>query len=175
MHGMHKLTSHLFMINILKKHLFYIQSTNKSLRTLSTILITEKKFREIYEYSRLECLLRSSVRTRDTSIWINTTEMSSLVFRTNKFLFPPPPPRIRILNISGLENIPLGGGGLGGGPCQDFFDEVEHPPPHTIKTMQHACKGCVFFYDACYLLASMDHKKKTFMFKYMYFHFARKT
>lgn len=141
MHGVHKLTSHFFMINILKKHLFYIQSTNKSLRTLSTILITEKKFREVYEYTRLECLLWSSVRTRN--IWINTTEMSSLVFRMYKFLSPPPPPQIRILNISGLENIPLG---------------------NDATCLQGLCILKIF-YDACYLLASMDHKKKTFMFK----------
>lgn len=96
---------------------------------------------EVYEYTRLECLLWSSVRTRN--IWINTTEMSSLVFRMYKFLSPPPPPRIRILNISGLENIPLG---------------------NDATCLQGLCILKIF-YDACYLLASMDHKKKTFMFK----------
>lgn len=94
-------------------------------------------------------------------IWIYTIGMPSLVFRTNKKYMnkhnwnvffglpyvqvsvPSPPPRIRILNISGLENIPLG---------------------NDATCLQGLCILKIF-YDACYLLASMDHKKKTFMFK----------
>lgn len=76
-------------------------------------------------------------------IWIYTIGMSSLVFRMYKFLSPPPPPRIRILNISELENIPLG---------------------NDATCLQGLCILKIF-YDACHLLASMDHKKKTFMFK----------
>lgn len=142
---------------IKKASILYSINEQKFVYSVYTILITEKKFREVYEYTRLECLpgVWSSVRTRD--IWINTTEMPSLVFRMYKFLPLPPSPRIRILNISGLDNFPMGGRG-GGRLSRFFLWGWPHPPTHAHNKNDCLQGLCIFLW--CLLLSCQHGPQK---------------